>query len=88
MFSAELFSPFGSLCTGAIIDRNVIAAFGFQMAGHRIAHYAEAEEGHFYCCHSLSLQREIGGSGEWRHDRLAIGGTLRETVIPVFKMRG
>ena len=46
-----LFHPGFSLGGGAVIDGNGVP-FGLQVAGHRIAHHAQAQE--CYVCHGLS----------------------------------
>jgi hypothetical protein len=47
MLAAVLLDPLLSLGRGAVIDRNVVAAFFLQVARHGIAHDAESKERNF-----------------------------------------
>ena len=47
VFSAVLFRPLLRLGGGAVVDRDVVAAFLREMSGHRVAHDAQAEERDF-----------------------------------------
>ena len=42
--AAVLRDPFLGLGEGAVIDRHLVAAFGLEMAGHRVAHDAQAQK--------------------------------------------
>ena len=44
--AAELRDPFVGLGGGAVIDGDVVAALGLQMAGHRVTHDAQADKRH------------------------------------------
>ena len=43
-FAAVLRDPFFGLGGGAVVDRDLVAAFGLEMPRHRVAHHAEPDE--------------------------------------------
>ncbi len=84
--AAELFGPFGRLRCGAIIDRNIVPALGFEMPRHGITHHTETKKSHFHVCHCI-IPLDLFISGEGCHNRRAIGRTLLQAMIPVFEAR-
>src|SRR5260370_525441 len=55
--AGELCDPFLRLGGGAVVDRDVVAALGLEMPGHRIAHHAEPEKRHLR--HSVLPSRAL-----------------------------
>src|SRR5215475_2614689 len=57
MAAAEFLGPLLGLGDGAVVDRDVVSALGLEVAGHRIAHDAQAQKCHLR--HPVLLWRRL-----------------------------